>query len=640
MIRRSFRAAAYSAVALVSLVVIVLVGLTLYLKHQDFNDYKPLLQQAVLDASGRALRIDGDLSLDISLHPALLVEGVHLANAPGGSRAHMLDVERMEVEINLLPLLSGRLLVKRVILLRPDLLLEALPAGGNNWSFATAGSESVTSDETNGAPPGVVVSEQGVLLPEVHHLLVREARVAYRDVAGGRLRTLKLNELEIWQRESRAPLQLRGKGAIGRDGLTFSGELDSLPALLGNQKIAFALRTDFAGAAVSFKGELQRPLDGTGLMLDVQADSKGIAQPAAAFGVVIPRDFPLHVQAQLLDEADGFSLQHVQAKMADSDLEGQMTLNTAGERLRLQGEMKSARFNVVRLLPEAVAEETPEKTVGPDKASPDQSFADKPSAKKLSGAEQPKAAVQSPRLLPAEPLPLEALRSLDIRLDYSADDLLLPGLALHDVRSSINLDRGRLDLPLSAVLGGGRVNARLKLRADKQPSVLSLSLKGDGIQPSALLRAADGEENLIEDAPLSADVQLSGSGASIAAIMAHARGRLLLRLGKGRVKTQAMGLIGGDMLMTLADKLNPFSDKKEYMQLQCGVVHFRVQDGLMLSDKGIAFETERMNILSEGEINLQDETLDLSIGTEPREGLGLNLSNLVNVVRLGGTLAE
>ncbi|MDQ6972153.1 MAG: hypothetical protein Q9M30_05850, partial [Mariprofundaceae bacterium] len=47
-----------------------------------------------------------------------------------------------------------------------------------------------------------------------------------------------------------------------------------------------------------------------------------------------------------------------------------------------------------------------------------------------------------------------------------------------------------------------------------------------------------------------------------------------------------------------------------------------------------------MNILSEGEINLQDETLDLSIGTEPREGLGLNLSNLVNVVRLGGTLAE
>jgi len=353
MIRRSVRAAAYSAVAFVLLIVIVLVGLTFYLKHQDFNDYKPLLQQAVLDASGRALRIDGDLSLDISLHPALVVEGVHLANAPGGSRTHMLDVERMEVEISLLPLFSGRLLVKRVILLRPDLLLEALPAGGNNWSFATAGSEPVPSDEANAdAPPELSASEQGVLLPEVHHLLLSEARVAYRDVAGGRLRTLKLAELEIWQRESHTPLQLRGKGEIGRDGLVFSGELASLPALLGNQKIAFALHTDFAGAAVSFKGELQRPLDGKGLMLDVQADSKGIAQPAAAFGVAIPRDFPLHVQAQLLGEADGFTLKQVQAKIADSDLEGRIRLYTGGEPLRLQGRMESERLNLVRLLPE------------------------------------------------------------------------------------------------------------------------------------------------------------------------------------------------------------------------------------------------------------------------------------------------
>jgi len=76
------------------------------------------------------------------------------------------------------------------------------------------------------------------------------------------------------------------------------------------------------------------------------------------------------------------------------------------------------------------------------------------------------------------------------------------------------------------------------------------------------------------------------------------------------------------------------------MEVQCGVVHFRVENGIMHSEDGIAFETERMNILSGGTVNLHDESIDLSIGTEPREGIGVNLSNLVNVVRLGGTLAE
>ncbi|PJC68402.1 MAG: hypothetical protein CO017_09630, partial [Zetaproteobacteria bacterium CG_4_8_14_3_um_filter_59_5] len=107
-------------------------------------------------------------------------------------------------------------------------------------------------------------------------------------------------------------------------------------------------------------------------------------------------------------------------------------------------------------------------------------------------------------------------------------------------------------------------------------------------------------------------------------------GRIKLSMGEGKVKSTALNMIGGDMLMTLADKLNPFSEKKDSMELQCGVVHFRIENGMMLSEKGIAFETARMNILSQGSINLLDESIDLSFGTEPRDGIGVNLSNMVN----------
>jgi len=144
----------------------------------------------------------------------------------------------------------------------------------------------------------------------------------------------------------------------------------------------------------------------------------------------------------------------------------------------------------------------------------------------------------------------------------------------------------------------------------------------------------------MEKGPLDIQVALKGGGSSVAEIMAHLNGRIKISMGDARVKTSALGLIGGDMLMTLTNKLNPFSDSPPYADLKCGVVNFRVEDGLMLTENGIALETARLNALSEGRINLKDESIDLSIGTQPREGLGLNISNMANVVRLGGTLSD
>ena len=119
----------------VLLVAVVVAGVAV-LTSMDFNEYRGLIAEQVKAATGRDLTIAGDLRLDISLTPAVAVEGVTFANAPWGSRPEMVTLRRLEVEVELLPLLTGDVRVTRVVLIGLDALLETDAKGRGNWAFA------------------------------------------------------------------------------------------------------------------------------------------------------------------------------------------------------------------------------------------------------------------------------------------------------------------------------------------------------------------------------------------------------------------------------------------------------------------------------------------------------------------------
>ena len=68
------------------LVIAVIVAGVAILKSIDFNQYKGLIAEKAKEATGRDLKIDGKLELQISLSPKVAVEGVSFANASWGSR--------------------------------------------------------------------------------------------------------------------------------------------------------------------------------------------------------------------------------------------------------------------------------------------------------------------------------------------------------------------------------------------------------------------------------------------------------------------------------------------------------------------------------------------------------------------------
>src|SRR5918998_285563 len=87
----------------------------------DLDAQKPRIAAAVEARTGRQLTLAGPIGLKPSLFPTVTLENVALANMPGGSRPEMARVGRVEAEFALLPLLSRRLELRRLVLRAPDI---------------------------------------------------------------------------------------------------------------------------------------------------------------------------------------------------------------------------------------------------------------------------------------------------------------------------------------------------------------------------------------------------------------------------------------------------------------------------------------------------------------------------------------
>src|SRR5262245_56814503 len=85
------------------------------------------------EATGRALTIGGPVEISLFGSPTLAVNDVRFANAPSGSEPSMVSAGRLAVTLELRPLLSGQVHLRRVELDDVRVLLERDAGGRPNW---------------------------------------------------------------------------------------------------------------------------------------------------------------------------------------------------------------------------------------------------------------------------------------------------------------------------------------------------------------------------------------------------------------------------------------------------------------------------------------------------------------------------
>ena len=243
------------------------------------------------------------------------------------------------------------------------------------------------------------------------------------------------------------------------------------------------------------------------------------------------------------------------------------------------------------------------------------------------------------KVFPATPLPWDTLATAHAHVNLTLSKVVLSnGLEISNVVVPVKLAGSKLSAdPITLAVAGGTVRAALAMdAADK-----SVSLKADakGFTAENVAKAIK-MTDLIAEGALDLNINVRGSGGTVRAAMANLNGSVVGGMGQSRIRSDALNVIGADIIMQVASIINPLGNKDPYTVAQCAVVNFQISQGIARTERGIALVTDKMQVTSSGKIDLGAERVDLNVRPKVSAGIGVGIGNLVQAVKISGPLSD
>ncbi len=599
--------------------VVVIVGLVIavvaILKSTDFNQYKGEISAQVKKATGRDLVIAGDLNLEISLSPKVRVEGVSLSNASWGSRKEMVKLKSFYAEMKLIPLVFGNINIVEVALVEPDILLETDKNGKGNWEMGPAKAEQPAKETQE--------STGDASLPAINKVRIEKARFTYKDGVKAEQTSIVIDTMQAQADDMDEPLNLLFKGAFNDQIVELTGKLGSPEALMNGDPLDIDLALSAAGTEAKVTGKVKQPMAGKGINLALSAKSDNIARLAELGGAKVGKVGPFEMAATVSDGDKSYTLGGLNIKIGNNDIGGNVTVSLASATPYIKADLTSQRMAIMEVLPQS------EESAQSEKPAPASQNDTKKSGK-------------AAKIFPADPLALDGLKAVNADVSYKAKTLILSDFALNDVSDVISLKNGNMTGKHGFSMGGGTLAGNINLDGRKLPAKLAIDLSGKNLGLGNSLQET-GVTDLLQGGATQVTIKLDATGKSVAGLMGSLTGKTLINVGEGKIKSDKVNFLGGDLVTGVLEKILPSANEGEFTPFACMVVNLDFKNGISEYKKRIAVQTNAMNITSSGSIDLGKEMMDVGIKPEPRgdtADLGVNAGGLASMVRLSGPLSS
>ena len=381
-----------------------------------------------------------------------------------------------------------------------------------------------------------------------------------------------------------APLAIEGRISPGRGNVKLDG-----------------LELRIAGARAKLDGALRTaPEVGAALRFDAAAEDLSRLRPA------LPA-VAASLSGVLDSDPASVALREVSGRMGESEFTGSATL-ARGESRRLDAEFASPRIDLTPLLAHGAGEAAP-------------------------------AAEKRRFLFDERPLPLPALARTDAGVRFRVSVLQLGKGSLREAAGTIKLEDGRLALELAA-LGGvsGKIRGAFRLAPQGTDAAqVGLELAAQGLRTGV----SAGEAVSVEQVPpVDVEAKIESAGGTPRTLAAAATGQVKIRLGPGKVGGGSVEKLGSDLVSELTDRLNPFSRKDPYMQLECAAAS-AVLGGGKAKVEPFFVQSDKVAIGAGGTVDLRTEEIKFDFSARPRKGIGISAGMFTNpFVDVGGTLVR
>ena len=233
-------------------------------------------------------------------------------------------------------------------------------------------------------------------------------------------------------------------------------------------------------------------------------------------------------------------------------------------------------------------------------------------------------------------LPFDLLPMANGKVNVDIAQLGLPDQEpIRDLRATLTFSGDRINMQdFSFELGNGRAQGNVSL--DKfQSTAPSLSIDGfaKGFTIEQILADA---KSKVSGGDTKVAFNLKSSGISMHQLASRANGKIQISVGQAKLATSFLNK-GGDFVITVLDAVNPLRKKSNQTVLECAVAYLPINNGLVSVVDTVGVETDRLDVVLNGTVNLNNEEINLKIF--PREKSGLTLGvDLGNLIKLQGTL--
>lgn len=281
-------------------VVVLVVGAVVYILNVDLNAWKPEIQEAVQDSTGRLLVINGPIEFELGSDTLLKASDITLTNAEWGSRPQMVEVGSVDIELKLFSLLGDTPDITRVHVDNVRAIVETNAQGMSNTDFGTAAEEE--EPKTSGGDADLV-------LPIIRDLRIADVEVVMKDGAQNTEQTFRLTELTLGSEAADAPLALNLDAAFDDLALIMTGQMGSLQSMTdAGQPTPVDFVGNLAGIDVSIIGQIQDLAGQQGIDVTISALGQELADAAKIAGIQVPSLGGFKVDATLKGSGDALSV--------------------------------------------------------------------------------------------------------------------------------------------------------------------------------------------------------------------------------------------------------------------------------------------------------------------------------------------
>jgi len=546
----------------------------------DWNWLRGPLASAASAKLNRPVAIEGDLDVHPwSFTPRAEINGLRIGQ-PSWARGDMAVVERVAVEVELLPLFVGRVVLPLVEIDKPNVSLMRLADGRANWTFGNGG-------------------KGGAKLPAIRRFIIEEGHLKVNDAQRKARFEGTIYTDEKAEGANRGVFALRGDGLF--NGETFTAAVTGAPLLNVSPGRPYPFDADVKAGATRIvaKGSITKPFDLGRFQTTLTVTGADLNDLYGLTGLALPNTPPYRVSGQLSRQRTKWLFEKASGRIGDSDINGDMSVETRGKRPYLVADLRSRRLDFDDLA--SIFGGAPSRARGEATSAAQAAIGGKLQAEQ--------------RIFPDATLQVERIRAMDAKVTYRAATVNAPNLPLSKVALDLTLKDGVLTGdPVSFTFSRGTLAGRAVLDASKATPRTDVDVRLTGGRIEDWITTKYKGQPVIEG-QIAARAKLTGYGNSVRKAAASANGTLTVVVPKGEVRQAFAELLGVNLSKGL---LLLLSEDPRQTPLRCAVADFKVTDGIARSSRIVA-DTDVVLIEGSGSVNLKTERLNLRIEGESKK---------------------